>query len=198
LAREVPAVRSAPRTLSVRVAEMAVFPSVSTDDAEFDRAFQVGQNQLASLAGKPAAENVREMFAQIAPDADAVRALLAQPVRTAMQKYPRCTFEFHGRYFLVYEQRRLLPDRWLAFGASCTTSPRSSSLASTSATPRFRLFDRRVNFRSWPGSSARRCRSRRCFMPYGRRKAKFVQPAMDWLKGLTKKLVGFFAFFWAS
>jgi len=65
LAREVPAVRSAPRTLSVRVAEMAVFPSVSTDDAEFDRAFQGwrvgfgrlemrGQNQLASLAGKPA------------------------------------------------------------------------------------------------------------------------------------------------
>ena len=48
LAREVPAVRVAPRTLSVRVAEMAVFSSVSTDDAKFDRAFHVSQKQLGN------------------------------------------------------------------------------------------------------------------------------------------------------
>lgn len=120
--RDVPSTRVVPRTLTIKLSEALAFAPIETGDAEFDAAFHVDANTLGGMAARLVE---RRTGATISPDAatdeSAVRALFSPLVRSRMRDHSKMTFEFDGRYLLVYQQWRLVPDRRLGALVECWT-----------------------------------------------------------------------------
>lgn len=111
----VPRVRVQPRGLSGWLAESMFLQRVRTDDAAFDRAWQLsGWPPAARPVPSPATNVTAALRDAFAVDEPAVRELLSPRVRAALSKYPGNSYDFDQGQLLVFRPWRLLPNRELA------------------------------------------------------------------------------------